>query len=265
LVGSTIVAWNTKQETTMFSAHNPAFDLNGLAVWSEEEVSHRQYLKTFLARRVREALRATNPAWEMTEVETPVLMPRALVNPQYTEDDVFFTRADRSLALRPETTAGSYFVSRRMLQKQLARPPFVVWQAGQSFRQEQDHPRKLLRLKAFYQQEFQCVYAADTANDYHEAILPGVAWAIRDATALETRIVPSERLPSYSTRTTDVEVFWNDRWTEMASISSRTDFGASFTVTLRGGKTREIDLLVLEVALGLDRLTAVSLHREAAE
>jgi glycyl-tRNA synthetase len=244
---------------------NPAFDINGLVVWSEEEISHRQYLKSFLARRVRQALKAVNPAWEMTEIETPVLTPRALVNPQYSEDDIFLTRTDRSLALRPETTAGSYFVARRMLENQLARPPFVVWQAGQSFRQEQDHPRKFLRLKAFYQQEFQCVYAADSGNDYHEAILPAVAAAIKDATALPTRIVPSDRLPSYSTRTTDVEVFWNDRWTEMASISSRIDFGTTCTVTLRNGKTREIDLLVLEVALGLDRLTVVSLHREMAQ
>jgi glycyl-tRNA synthetase len=244
---------------------NPAFDINGLVVWSEEEINHRQYLKSFFALRVRQALKATNPAWEMTEVETPILLPRALVNPQYGEDDIFFTRSDRWLALRPETTAGSYFVARRMLERQRARPPFVVWQAGQSFRQEQDHPRKFLRLKAFYQQEFQCVYAADSGNDYHEAILPAVAAAIKDATALETRIIPSERLPSYSTRTTDVEVYWSDRWTEMASISSRTDFGASFTVTLRGGKTREVALLVLEIALGLDRLTVVSLNREMAE
>src|SRR5262245_42658382 len=109
----------------MFSPINPAFDLNGLAVWTEEEITRRQYLKSFLALRVKQALRATNPAWEMVEVETPALIPRTEVNPQYTEIDVFFTPADCSLALRPETTAGSYFVARRMLEKQLARPPLV--------------------------------------------------------------------------------------------------------------------------------------------
>jgi glycyl-tRNA synthetase len=249
----------------MFSPLNPAFDLNGLVVWTEEEIAHRHHLKSFLARRVRDALRATNPAWEMAEVETPVLTPRAEVNPQYTEDDLFLARTDGSLALRPETTAGSYFVARRMLAMRAARPPFVVWQAGQSFRREQDHPRKLLRLKAFYQQEFQCFYTADTANDYHEAVLPAVAAAVRDATALETRTVPSERLPSYSRRTTDVEVFWNDRWAEMASVSTRTDFAARYCVTLRDNRVKELELLVLEIALGLDRLTVVSLNREAAE
>jgi glycyl-tRNA synthetase len=249
----------------MFSPFNPAFDVNGLAVWTEEEISRRQYLKSFFALRVQNALLATNPAWQMTEVETPVLIPRAEINPQYTEDDIFLTRSDRPLALRPETTAGSYFVARRMLEQRLARPPFVVWQAGQSFRQEQDHPRKFLRLKAFYQQEFQCIYAADTGNDYHQAVLPAVAAAIKNATALETRIAPSERLPLYSTRTTDVEVCWNGRWTEMASISSRTDFGARYAFTLRDRTVKEVALLVLEIALGLDRLTVVSLHREMAE
>jgi glycyl-tRNA synthetase len=249
----------------MFSTFNPAFDINGLVVWTEEEISRRHYLKSFFALRIRQALLATNPAWQMMEVETPVLTPRVEINPQYTEDDIFLTRADRALALRPETTAGSCFVARRMLQKRQVRPPFVVWQAGQSFRQEQDHPRKFLRLKAFYQQEFQCIYTADTGNDYHEAVLPAVAAAIKDATALETRIIPSERLPSYSTRTTDVEVYWNDRWTEMASVSTRTDFAARYIVALRDRTVKEIDLLVLEIALGLDRLTVVSLHREAAD
>jgi hypothetical protein len=39
-----------------------------------------------------------------------------------------------------------------MLEKQLAKPPFVVWQTGQSFREKQDHPRNYLRFKWFYEQ-----------------------------------------------------------------------------------------------------------------
>jgi glycyl-tRNA synthetase len=249
----------------MFSPLNPAFDINGLVIWTEEEIARRMYLKSFFALRVRDALRAINPAWTLTEVETPVLMPTSDVNPQYTEADVFFTPADLPLALRPETTAGSYFVARRLLEQRVARPPFVVWQAGQSFRREQDQPRKFLRLKAFYQQEFQCIYTADTANDYHEASLPELAAMVADATALETRVVPSERLPAYSTRTTDIEVRWNSRWTEMVSISTRTDFTARYTVPLRRGVSKEVYLLVLEIALGLDRLTVVSLNRNPAE
>jgi hypothetical protein len=75
----------------MFSPFNPAFDLNGLVVWSEEEIHRRGYLESFLALRIRKALRAINPAWEMTRVETPILVPRAEVNPQYTEEDVYLT------------------------------------------------------------------------------------------------------------------------------------------------------------------------------
>ena len=65
---------------------------------------------------------------------------------------------------------------------------------------------------------------------------------------LQTRIVLSDRLPSYSKKTIDIEVFNGDKWMEIASISLRTDFGE---ITM---KNKQSNCLVLEIAIGLDRL-----------
>jgi glycyl-tRNA synthetase len=51
----------------------------------------------------------------------------------------------------------------------------------------------------------------------------------------------------------DVEVDNGDKWMEVCSISRRTDFPQKFTSTSRKGETRDHDVLVLEIAIGLDR------------
>jgi len=102
-----------------------------------------------------------------------------------------------------------------------------------------------MRLKEFYQQEFQCFYTADTFNDYHDNCLDGVQKVHADVIPLPTSLVESDRLPDYSLRTMDVEVNNGDKWMEVCSISKRTDFE---------GKFRDKDMLVLEIAIGLDRV-----------
>ena len=75
-----------------------------------------------------------------------------------------------------------------------------------------------------------------------------------------TRIVESDRLPSYSEITMDIEAHTeafvfapeNDRWMEVCSISRRTDFPQKAKFQTKKG-TVEKDLLVLEIAIGLDR------------
>ncbi len=59
-------------------------------------------------------------------------------------------------------------------------------------------------------------------------------------------MVPSDGLPGYSTQTDHIEVYFNGRWTEIASVSSRTDF--------EGAK-------VLEIAVGADRVVDVASER----
>jgi glycyl-tRNA synthetase len=128
-------------------------------------------------------------------------------------------------------------------------PPLVVWQISKSFRREQDQVLKNMRLKEFYQQEFQCIYSSDTLNDYQEKVLEPLRKMVEDILALPTRIVESDRLPSYSLRTMDIEVYNDDKWMEVCSISKRTDFPQKFKF-----KNNEKDLLVLEIAFGPDRI-----------
>ena len=70
---------------------------------------------------------------------------------------------------------------------------------------------------------------------------------------LPTRLVASDRLPAYSQVTTDVEVDNGDKWMEVCSISRRTDFPQAARFATKGGGAREVEILVLEIAIGLDR------------
>ena len=132
------------------------------------------------------------------------------------------------------------------------KPPFVVWQVGKSFRREADQVTKNMRLKEFYQQEFQCIYTAETMNDYHAAVLEPVKKMIGEMINLPTRIVKSDRLPSYSEVTMDVEADNGDKWMEICSVSRRNDFPQKAKFTTKKGVV-EKELKVLEIAIGLDR------------
>ena len=109
-----------------------------------------------------------------------------------------------------------------------------------------------MRLKEFYQQEFQCIYSADTLNDYQEKILEPLRVMFQKVIGLPARIVESDRLPSYSQRTMDIEIDNGDKWMEICSISKRTDFPQKVKFQGKSGVT-EKDMLVLEIAIGLDR------------
>jgi len=87
-------------------------------------------------------------------------------------------------------------------------------------------------------------------------MLEPVRKMIGEMIGLPTRIVESDRLPSYSLRTMDIEVeIPNFRWMEVCSISKRTDlpFKATFT-NPKNGNVVQKDCLVLEIAIGLDRV-----------
>ena len=234
------------------------YDINGLVFWPEREVRLRERARDYFAEELTRALLETNPAWRVLMVESPLLTPRELLNVNYTEEDIWAQAAHdetgSQLALRPETTPGTYAYMQHLLNTHSGiKPPFCVWTAGKSFRREQVQPTKHMRLKEFYQQEFQCLYTADTMNDYHSAILEPVCRMVRDFVMLPTRIVPSDRLPSYSQITMDIEVDNGDKWMEVCSISRRTDFPQKLTFQGKKG-TVEKDALVLEIAIGLDRI-----------
>lgn len=259
----------------------PLFNVNGLMFWTEREIRLRRQFEEHFAAEMKNILLAENSAWSFHQIEGPLLTPRELINPNYTSDDVWVQqtdeeitetwdeeametwsyREDGDLVLRPETTPSSYVYAQHLLNTHSGvKPPFVVWQTGKSFRREQDQVIKNMRLKEFYQQEFQCIYTADTMNDYHSAVLEPVRKMIGEMIGVKTRIVESDRIPSYSETTMDVEALTesfvfnkeNDKWMEVCSISRRTDFPQKARFETKKGII-EKDLLVLEVAIGTDR------------
>jgi glycyl-tRNA synthetase len=232
------------------------FDVNGLVFFDEKFIRMRHFLGDHFYKEIQDILIKMNSAWRFVQIEAPLLMPRELVNQNYTDDDIFvqgFSNGETPLVLRPETTPGSYrYASHVMKNHSGIKPPFVVWQIGKSFRREQDQVSKNMRLKEFYQQEFQCIYTQDSANDYYENILPLVEEMFREVMPLQTRLIPSDRLPAYSLKTMDVEVWNGDKWMEICSISKRIDFPHKAQFQGKSGIT-EKDVFVLEVAIGLDR------------
>lgn len=234
------------------------FNVNSLVHWEEREINMRDHMVRFFSEEVRTFLRSVNPAWDVRRVEAPALTPRALISDAYTNADIWvqeqLSEADPSLVLRPETTPSSYVYMQHILgNHSRTRLPLCVWQAGRSYRREQEQPTKHMRLKEFWQLEFQCAYTADSGNDYHAASLEPVRRMIASLIPLPTRIVPSDRLPAYSQTTVDVEVDNGDKWMEVCSISRRTDFPERYRTQPKKGPAVEHDVLVLEIAIGLDR------------
>lgn len=219
------------------------YNKNALVFWSEEEINTRNYFVSYIKQELNNFLKSINPAFEMVQCEASLLTPRELINVNYTDDDVW-TTAD-NLVLRPETTMWSYEYAKHLLNphnQRKIKTPIVVWQHGKSFRQEQDKVAKNMRLKEFYQLEFQIIYQKPTDNDhYYEKVVPFIKDLLQKLLWKETYIIPSDRLPDYSNITTDIQMKWNDM--EICSISQRKDFNF-------GDK----EYLVTEVAIWTDRL-----------
>lgn len=256
----------------------PLYKINGLVHWEQREIHLREQMQFRFQEDVQAWLREVNPAWRMDRVEAPVMIPRSLINVNYTNDDLWvFEQHDTheaEMVARPETTPSTYVYMVHKLQSHAqVKLPWCVWQAGKSFRAEQDQVLKHMRLKEFYQMEFQCAYSADTANDYHANCLEPMRKMLGSVLGLPTRVVPSDRLPSYSEITMDVEVWLPDlpevnldhqrspsavvsdsgRWMEVCSISRRTDFPIRNRYQTKNKEWRETDIRVLEIAIGLDR------------
>ena len=223
------------------------YPTGGLRFWSEREILLREQFVARLFLAVRDPLTALNPAWQFRRVEGPVVTPRPRISPEYADADLWTLGrpvGTESAALRAETTASSYLYAHALLQRGDAKLPLCVWQHGKSFRAESNDGAtpSQLRFNEFYQLEFQCAFKTDSKADYLAAVLPAVAAEIGRAAGLATRVVPSDRLPSYSRSTTDVECHWKAHdWKEAASVSLRTDFPVP-------------GVTVLEVAVGTDRL-----------
>lgn len=245
---------NPARSTKILKMRHDLYNTNGLIFWSGEELKYRRFVYDTLAEQVKNILLSENKAWQFHEIEAPLITPRDLINQNYTPEDIWVLDQD-NLVLRPETTPSSYVYAQHILNSNSGLPPFVVYQSGKSFRKEQDQVTKNMRLKEFYQMEFQCIYTSDTMNDYQTKVLEPMAKCLsRLVGNMECRIVESDRLPSYSLKTMDIEVFNGSTWMELCSISKRTDFPQKVKFEKKGGGVVERDLIVLEIAVGLDRV-----------
>jgi len=213
------------------------YNKNNFIFWTEEEIKTRNMFIDYITSQLFNALKIENRGFDFIQCEAPILTPNEMINPNYTDEDVFRTAHD--LTLRPETTIGSYEYAKHLMNKHNERNvklPLVVWQHGKSFRNEQDQVTKNMRLKEFYQLEFQIIYSNSTMNDYSINLIPKVEKIISDLIG-KCYTENSDRLPSYSEKTIDVICSNNDM--EVCSISKRTDYK---------------DAKVLEIAIGTDRL-----------
>lgn len=220
----------------------------GLRFWSQREIEFREEAVKRISSTILDTLKNVNFAWDNVRCEGPILTPSTCLSSSYDNKDVWELNAEiagQTTYLRPETTASSYLYAQHILKNTKHKLPFCVWQAGKSFRRETNDgasPSKL-RFFEFWQLEFQCLFASGTKTDYRAALLPVLTKETELLTGLQTRIVASDRLPEYSKETLDIEVLRkNGRWTEVCSISLRTDNPMAEC---------------LEIAFGLDRLVCV--------
>ena len=240
------------------------FNVNSLMFWDENEIRLRRFFEDHCSAEIKQILLSQNPAWKFFQIEAPILTPIDLINPNYTNQDVWIQEqldeTETQLVLRPETTPSSYVYAQYLLNSNIQKPPLCVWQSAKSFRREQDQVTKNMRLKEFYQMEFQCIYTRDTMNDYQANVLEPICKMFNDLLAMPTRIIESDRLPSYSLKTWDIEVLNSDKWMEICSISKRTDFPQTVKFQVKD-KQIEKEVYVLEIAIGPDRLVYNYLDR----
>lgn len=231
-------------------------NLAGLRTWRQSELRLRRRIADALVDTAETTLRDLNRAWAFEEVEAPTMMPLDAMSAAYTSDDVFLLQdapgGTKRWAMRAETTDGSYRAAVQILRTTNAKAPLCVWQMGTSYRREKSDgaTAEKLRLNAFTQLEMQCILYEDSALDIAPPLREAIAAQVRRITGLETRMIPSDRLPSYATETIDIECLQpNGEWREVASTSRRTDFPE-----IPGFKP----LKVVEIALGMDRLVALA-------
>jgi histidyl-tRNA synthetase len=210
---------------------------NGLVIWTEQEILLRESMVNLITSNLELEMKKINKAFEFVRVEVSQITPIEFINKNYSEED-YFALGD-GLVLRPETTMGSYEYAKGLLNphnKPKYSLPLVVRQFGKSFRKEQDTVVANMRLKEFYQLEFQIIYSNTTDQDYHSKVVVIVKDILRGLVG-DCYTIESDRLPDYSEKTTDIQFYNNDM--ELASISLRKDFERA---------------KVVEVAIGMDRL-----------
>lgn len=231
-------------------------NLEGLRFWSEPQLKRREEIKNALVYCVDSTIRGINQMWRSYQVETPLMMPMDKMSGSYTRDDVFVLMdppgGTSQYGLRPETTNGTYEIAKSLIRDGSVRAPGCFYQMGPSFRRETSDGATAakLRFNQFTQLEFQLIMSQDTKADLISPLRNNLLSVVQRLLERETRLVTSDRLPSYSSETIDIEVFTDDgEWREVASTSLRND-----APEIQGHKP----LKNIELAFGMDRLVLLS-------
>lgn len=231
-------------------------ELAGLRFWRQSELLLRRRIRDAILDTVQATLTDINQMWHFEEVETPPMMPVARMSAAYDRSDIFMLQdppgGTAPYALRAETTDGSYAIAAQIIRTTRLNPPLCVWQMGISHRRETSDGATAakLRFNAFTQMELQLIHAEDTKAEIATPLRDALAPLVARLTGLETRLIPSDRLPSYADETIDIECRQPDgEWREVASTSRRTDFPA-----IPGTKPCR----VFEIAFGMDRMVALA-------
>ena len=215
---------------------------NGLVVWEPQDLVVRNIISQYIITNLERASQDINKAWTFHQIDAPTLMHRKDINVSYTIDDIMPIE-QQELTLRPETTLGSYLYAKDIIEKLGTRHslPMCVFQQGKSYRNEQDKTLHHMRLKEFYQLEFQFIYDKSTKANYPLLLQDKALKIIQHFFSGKfVTLESSDRLPTYSEETIDIVI---DEL-EICSMSKRKDF-----------LIEHID--VFEIAFGLDRLVAL--------
>lgn len=231
-------------------------DLAGLRFWRQDELRLRRRIRDSILDVVQGVLLPINQMWTFEEVETPPMMPMSRMSTAYGRSDVFILQDPPGgidpYALRAETTDGTYAIAAHIMRTTRLKPPLGIWQMGYSHRRETSDGATAakLRLNAFQQFEMQLIHAEDTKAEIAEPLRDALRPLVERITGLQTRLIPSDRLPSYASETVDLECLQPDgEWREVASTSRRTDFPQ-----VPGFKPCR----VVEIAFGMDRMVALA-------
>lgn len=215
---------------------------NATVQWTEREIEFRENLMRDIVALLKETWQGMNRAVHFRRCEAPILTPACHLRSHIAEGfelvQTNLEHAGEPIFLRPETTKGTFEVMADMypqdkqLQKKL---PICLWQYGKSFRNEgkgETMRASNLRLREFYQLEFQLFASKGTGAPYLEAALG----ALQNQYGGGYEKPAPNDLPHYSNKTID----WVMDGVEVAGCSVRKDWEPG---------------MVFEVAIGMDRLT----------
>ena len=61
-------------------------NINSLVFWEEKDLRIRRFIEDSMKEEIKSILLSQNPAWKFYQIEAPCLLPRDLVNPNYTNE-----------------------------------------------------------------------------------------------------------------------------------------------------------------------------------